>query len=63
MIHAQPGDIIQVGISTISHSAVVTKVVDGHILLNSSSIDMCNWPIEAYTYPTRQLIKVLGSIH
>ena len=63
IFYAQPGDIVQVGISAVSHSTIVTKVVDGHILLNSNSIDMCNWPIEAYTYPTRKLIKILGSNH
>ena len=59
--YAEPGDIIQVGISTVSHSTVVSKIVDGHILLNSNSIDMEDFPLEAYVYPTRKLIKILGS--
>ena len=59
--YAEPGDIIQVGISSISHTTMVSKVVDGHILLNSNSIDMKDFPLEAYTYPVRKLIKILGS--
>ena len=59
--YAEPGDIIQVGISSVSHTTIVSKVVDGHILLNSNSIDMKDFPLEAYTYPTRKLIKILGS--
>lgn len=59
--YAEPGDIIQVGISSISHSTVVSKIVDGHILLNSNSIDMKDFPLEAYVYPVRKLIKILGS--
>lgn len=59
--YAEPGDIIQVGISSVSHTCVVSKVVDGHILLNSNSIDMKDYPLEAYTYPVRKLIKILGS--
>ena len=59
--YAEPGDIVQVGISSISHSTVVSKIVDGHILLNSNSIDMKDFPLEAYVYPVRKLIKILGS--
>ena len=59
--YAELGDLIQVGISSISHTTIVSKVVDGHILLNSNSIDMKDFPLEAYTYPTRKLIKILGS--
>lgn len=59
--YAEPGDIIQVGISSVSHTTIVSKIVDGHILLNSNSIDMKNFPLEAYTYPVRKLIKILGS--
>lgn len=59
--YAEPGDLIQVGISSVSHTTVVSKVIDGHILLNSNSIDMKNFPLEAYTYPVRKLIKILGS--
>lgn len=59
--YAEPGDIIQVGLSSVTHSTLVSKVVDGHILLDSNSIDMKDFPLEAYTYPVRKLIKVLGS--
>lgn len=59
--YAEPGDLIQVGISSISHTTIVSKIVDGHILLNSNSIDMKNFPLEGYTYPVRKLIKILGS--
>lgn len=59
--YAEPGDLIQVGISSISHTTIVSKVIDGHILLNSNSIDMKDFPLEAYTYPVRKLIKILGS--
>ena len=59
--YAEPGDIIQVGISSVSHTTVVSRIVNGHILLNSNSIDMKDFPLEAYTYPTRKLIKILGS--
>ena len=58
--YAEPGDLIQVGISSVSHTTVVSKVVGGHILLNSNSIDMKDFPLEAYTYPVRKLIKILG---
>lgn len=59
--YAEPGDLIQVGISSVSHTTIVSKLVDGHILLNSNSIDMKDFPLEAYTYPVRRLIKILGS--
>ena len=59
--YAEPGDLIQVGISSVSHTTIVSKIVDGHILLNSNSIDMKDFPLEAYTYPVRRLIKILGS--
>lgn len=59
--YAEPGDLIQVGISSISHTTVVSKVIDGHILLSSNSIDMKDFPLEGYTYPVRKLIKILGS--
>lgn len=59
--YAEIGDLIQVGIGSISHTTVVSKIVDGHILLNSNSIDMKDFPLEAYTYPIRKLIKILGS--
>lgn len=59
--YAEPGDIIQVGLATVTHSTVVSRIVDGHILLNSNSIDMKDYPLEAYAYPVRKLIKILGS--
>lgn len=59
--YAEPGDLIQVGISSVTHTCVVSKVVNEHILLNSNSIDMKDFPLEAYTYPVRKLIKILGS--
>ena len=59
--YAEPGDIIQVGMSSYSHTTIVSKIVDGHILLNSNSIDMKDYPLVAYTYPKRRLIKILGA--
>ena len=59
--YAEPGDLIQVGISSVTHTTIVSRIVDGHILLNSNSIDMKDFPLEAYTYPIRKLIKILGS--
>lgn len=59
--YAEPGDIIQVGISSVTHTTIVSRIVNGHILLNSNSIDMKDFPLEAYTYPVRKLIKILGS--
>ena len=59
--YAAKGDIIQVGLDEVSHTTIVNDIVDGHILLSSNSIDMKNYPLEAYSYPTRKLIKILGS--
>ena len=59
--YAQPGDIILVGNGGLSHTVIVSKVVDGHVLVNSNSIDMKDFPIEAYTYTNITLIKILGS--
>lgn len=59
--YAEPGDLIQVGISSVSHTTIVSQIVDGHLLLSSNSIDMKDFPLEAYTYPVRKLIKILGS--
>lgn len=58
---AEPGDIIVVGNGGMAHTVIVSKVVDGHILVNSNSIDMKDYPIEAYTYTYVKLIKILGS--
>ena len=59
--YAEPGDVVHVGHSTCSHATIVSKIVNGHILLNSNSIDMKDYPLEAYVYATRKLYKVLGS--
>ncbi|MBR6234048.1 MAG: amidase domain-containing protein [Erysipelotrichaceae bacterium] len=61
LYYAQPGDIIIVGNNGLSHTVIVSKVVDGHVLVNSNSIDMKDYPVEAYTYTTIMLIKILGS--
>lgn len=60
MNYAQPGDIIVVGNSSLAHTVMVSKVVDGHILVNSNSIDMKDFPVDAYTYTNLVLIKILG---
>ena len=60
LYYAQPGDIIIVGNGSLSHTVIVSKVVDGHILVDSNSIDMKDYPIEAYTYLNVVLIKILG---
>lgn len=61
LYYAQPGDIILVGNGSLSHTVIVSKVVDGHILVDSNSIDMKDYPVEAYTYTNITLIKILGS--
>ncbi|MBQ9424494.1 MAG: amidase domain-containing protein [Erysipelotrichaceae bacterium] len=60
LYYAQPGDLILVGNNGLSHTVIVSKVVDGHILVNSNSIDMKDYPIEAYTYTGIMLIRILG---
>lgn len=60
---AEIGDVVQVGYTSkenMSHSTIVSKIVDNHILVNSNSLDMKDYPIEAYTYPYRLLIKIYG---
>ena len=57
----QPGDIIVVGNGGMAHTVIISKVVDNHILVNSNSIDMKDFPLEAYTYTYVKLIKILGS--
>lgn len=62
--YAEPGDVIQVGYKdskNMDHSTIVSKVINQHILVDSNSLDMKDFPIEAYTYPYRLLIKILGS--
>ena len=58
--YSEPGDIIQVGLGSLSHTTMVSKVVDGHILVSSNSIDTKDYPIEAYNYTDIKLIKILG---
>ena len=60
LYYAQPGDIIMVGNAGLSHTVMVSKIVDGHILVDSNSIDMKDYPLEAYTYTNITLIKILG---
>ena len=60
LYYAQPGDIIIVGNGSLAHTVIVSKVVDGHILVDSNSIDMKDYPLEAYTYLNVVLIKILG---
>ena len=61
LYYAQPGDIIIVGNGGLAHTVIVSKIVDGHVLVNSNSIDMKDYPVEAYTYTTVMVIKILGS--
>ena len=61
LYYAQPGDIILVGNEGPAHTVIVSKVVNGHILVDSNSIDMKDYPIEAYTYTGIMLVKILGS--
>ncbi len=64
--YAEKGDIIQVGFKDIySHTTLVVgtvkkddKVID--ILLNSNTTDLENYPLSAYIYPNKRLIKILG---
>lgn len=60
LFYAEPGDIIMVGNAGLSHTVMVSKIVDGHILVDSNSIDMKDYPLEAYTYTNITLIKILG---
>ena len=60
LYYAQPGDIIMVGNAGLSHTVMVSRIVDGHILVDSNSIDMKDYPLEAYTYTNITLIKILG---
>ena len=61
LYYAEPGDIILVGNEGPAHTVIVSRVVNGHILVDSNSIDMKDYPIEAYTYTGVMLIKILGS--
>ena len=61
LYYLEPGDIIIVGNSSLAHTVIVSKVVNGHILVNSNSIDMKDYPIEAYVYTNITPITILGS--
>ncbi len=65
LFYAEAGDIIQVGYSGYSHTVVVMdqykkddKIVD--IIINSNTVGLENFPLNAYAYPNKRLIKVLG---
>ena len=57
---AEPGDIIIVGNGNLAHTVMISKIIDGHILVDSNSIDMHDYPLDAYTYTNVILIKILG---
>ena len=63
---ALAGDVAQVGYDGYGHSVVVVgnvKDSDGNIidiLVNSNTIDMENYPLQAYTYPNKRIIKIIG---
>lgn len=61
IFYGEPGDLVLVGNGSLAHTVIISKVVDGHILVHSNSIDMKNYPLEAYTYNNVQLVKILGS--
>lgn len=65
--YAEAGDIGQVGYNNeYRHSIVIIgtikdkneKIVD--LLLNSNSINLENYPLSAYVYPNKRIIKILG---
>ena len=58
--YGEPGDIIIVGDGGLDHTVMINKVVDGHILVDSNSIDLKDYPIEAFNYTNVVLIKILG---
>ncbi|MBQ1566266.1 MAG: amidase domain-containing protein [Erysipelotrichaceae bacterium] len=60
LYYAQPGDLIIVGNGSLSHTMIISKIVDGHILVHSNSIDMKDYPLEGFTYLNVVLIKILG---
>ena len=57
---AEPGDIVIVGNGGLAHTMMVSKVINGHILVDSNSIDMKDYPLDAFTYTNVVLIKILG---
>ena len=64
--YAEKGDVIHVGTKDDeSHAALVSDVYEKKgevldVLINSNSIDMQNYPLQAYSYPYITLIKVHG---
>jgi hypothetical protein len=63
---AEPGDIIQVGSDGAwKHTVIVVDVIKNEgkivdILINSNSIDRENYPVSAYNYANKRLIKIYG---
>lgn len=62
---AEPGDIAQVGFDGYSHTTIVVgqvkkddKVVD--VLINCNTLSLENYPLLAYVYQNKRLIKILG---
>ena len=60
IFEAKEGDIIIVGNGDLIHTVIVSKVVDNHVFVNSNSIDMKDYPIDAYNYTNVVLVKILG---
>lgn len=66
IFYAEPGDIIQVGYKNIyRHTTFVSKIITKNnnmpiILVNSNSINLKDYPISAYTYTMKRLIKIEG---
>lgn len=66
LFYAEAGDVIHVGASGPTRHALVVigpykkdgKVVD--ILVNSNTVDLENYPISAYVYPYKELLKIYG---
>ena len=62
LYYAEIGDVIQVGYNDIyRHSTIVSKIENNHILVNSNSNNLKDYPVDAYVYPLKRLIKILGS--
>ncbi len=66
LYYAEPGDVVHVGrVTAQSHATLVRDVYvkDGEIqdvILNSNTLDMENFPVQAYVYPNVSLIKIHG---
>jgi len=62
LYYGQIGDVIQVGYDDeYKHTTIISNVINGEILVNSNSVDLKDYPINAYAYPLKRLIKILGS--